>query len=105
MRQILRNLGIEIIDADAATETVKPAVEVDLIIPDNIPIDTLISMCLKGIGRVPLLTAEQEREFVLRMELHNENERSEAEKHLAEANVRSCQSRNVTSRMALTSLI
>ena len=43
---------------------------------------------MKEIGRVPLLTAEQERELAMRMESNDEEEHSEAQKQLAEANLR-----------------
>ncbi|MBQ7453592.1 MAG: sigma-70 family RNA polymerase sigma factor, partial [Selenomonadaceae bacterium] len=66
---------------------VKPTVEVDLI-PDSVSIDDPVRMYLKEIGRVPLLTADQEKELAMRMESPDEVEHSEAQKQLAEANLR-----------------
>ena len=68
-------------------ETPKPTVEVDLI-PDSVSIDDPVRMYLKEIGRVPLLTADQEKELAMRMESEDEEEHSEAQKQLAEANLR-----------------
>ena len=56
----------------------------DLSIPDGISIEDPVSMYLKEIGKVPLLSAEEEIELAKRME----NGDQEAKKRLAEANLR-----------------
>ena len=56
----------------------------DLSIPDGISIEDPVRMYLKDIGKVPLLSAEEEIELAKRME----NGDQEAKKRLAEANLR-----------------
>ena len=56
----------------------------DLSIPDGISIEDPVRMYLKQIGKVPLLSAEEEIELAKRME----NGDQEAKKRLAEANLR-----------------
>ena len=73
--------------SEEESETPKPAAEVEAI-PDSVSIDDPVRMYLKEIGRVPLLTADQERELAKRMESSNEREHTEAQKQLAEANLR-----------------
>ena len=69
-------------------EPTKTPVEIDLSIPDSVSIDDPVRMYLKEIGRVPLLTADQEKELAMRMESEDEEEHSEAQQQLAEANLR-----------------
>ena len=65
-------------DDDVAVETI------DLSVPDGISIEDPVRMYLKEIGKVPLLSAEEEIELAQAMEKGNER----AKQKLAEANLR-----------------
>ena len=57
---------------------------IDLSVPDGVSVEDPVRMYLKEIGKVPLLTAEEEKNLAMRME----NGDMDAKKRLAEANLR-----------------
>jgi len=84
--ETLENLGIDIVgDIEDEIEDIQLTEEdLDLSVPEGISIDDPVRMYLKEIGKVPLLSADEEIELAQRMEKGD----VEAKKRLAEANLR-----------------
>ena len=69
---------------DMSFDDIEETEEIDISVPDGISIEDPVRMYLKDIGKVPLLSAEEEIELAKRMENGDE----QAKKKLAEANLR-----------------
>ena len=89
--ETLENAGSEVVNESKTVTEPEPEPilelideDIDLSIPEGISIDDPVRMYLKEIGKVPLLSADEEIQLARRMETGDE----EAKHRLAEANLR-----------------
>ena len=91
--ETLEALGVEVINENEPAPTPAIATEVhedlsDMSAPEGVSIDDPVRMYLKEIGKVPLLTADEEIEIAKQLESGTDEEKEEAKRKLAEANLR-----------------
>ena len=92
--ETLEALGVEVVsELDAKTPAEPEPIyesdsKLDLSVPEGISIDDPVRMYLKEIGKVPLLSADEEVEIAKKLENGTPEEKEEAKRKLSEANLR-----------------
>ena len=93
--ETLEALGVEVINENAAVPNREAAEEhdvredvADVSVPEGISIDDPVRMYLKEIGKVPLLSADEEIAIAKQLESGTPEEKEEAKRKLSEANLR-----------------
>ena len=91
--ETLEALGVEVVNENEPAPAAEPAREAaedasDMSTPEGVSIDDPVRMYLKEIGKVPLLTADEEIAIAKQLESGTPEEKEEAKRKLSEANLR-----------------